>query len=154
MKKIFFYLLPIAICFLSGFVASQLQADAIQNWYPLLNKPFLTPPNEAFPVAWSIIYLLSGISAGIIWNYSGPQRNTILMLWGFQQLFNFSWSILFFTFRNPLLGLMNIIVLDILVMRYILRTWPVNRTASMLFWPYLAWITFATYLNAYILLYN
>lgn len=154
MKKFFSYLIPIAICFILGFLASRLQADSIQNWYPLLNKPMLTPPNSVFPIAWGIIYLMSGISAGIIWNYGGKYRNIILYLWVLQQIFNFAWSILFFTFRNPLLGFMDIILLDILVLRYILRTWPINRTASVLFWPYMAWITFATYLNGFILFNN
>ncbi len=154
MKKIFSYAIPIAIGFLLGFIASQLQSDAIENWYPYLNKPSLTPPNAAFPIAWSTIYLLSGISAGLIWNYGGNQRKRILTLWGIQQFFNFTWSILFFTLQNPLLGFINIVILDILVLWYIVKSWPVNRTASLLFWPYMAWIAFATYLNGYILVYN
>lgn len=154
MKKILSYILPIAIGFSLGFIASQLQADAIENWYPYLNKPALTPPNSVFPIAWGIIYLLSGISVGMVWNKPSPRRNTILFIWGLQQLFNFSWSILFFTFENPLLGFLNIIILDILVLRYILCTRSTYRTASILFLPYIAWLLFATYLNTYILLYN
>lgn len=154
MKKILSYVIPVAICFVSGFIASRLQADAIESWYPLLNKPFLTPPNSVFPIAWGIIYVLSGISIGLIWNQPSPQRSSILLLWGMQQTFNFTWSILFFTFRNPLLGFINIILLDILVLRYIMRTWPVNLTASLLFWPYMFWLLFATYLNGFILFFN
>lgn len=153
MKKALPYIVPVAICFLSGFIASRLQADAIANWYPYLNKPLLTPPNWAFPVAWGIIYLLSGISAGLIYN-TGVQRRRLLTLWGVQQFFNFTWSITFFTLENPLLGMINILLLDLLVLWYMIRTWPVNRTASLLFLPYMAWIAFATYLNGYILCFN
>ena len=85
---------------------------------------------------------------------SGVQRNGILTLWGVQQLFNFTWSILFFTLRNPLAGFINILLLDILVLWYIIRAWKVDRTASVLFWPYMAWISFASYLNGYILFVN
>lgn len=154
MKKALTYIIPVAICFVLGFIASRLQADAIENWYPYLNKPALTPPNWAFPLAWGIIYLLSGISAGLIWNKGGVYRNGILTLWGVQQFFNFTWSIMFFTLQNPLLGLINIAVLDVLVLWYIIRTWSVNRPASVMFWPYMLWIGFATYLNAYIMIHN
>lgn len=154
MKKILSYIVPIAICFTLGFIVSRLQADAIQNWYPFLNKPSLTPPNFIFPIAWGIIYTLSGISAGLIWNTTGTQRKNILTLWGIQQFFNFTWSITFFIMQNPLLGFINIIVLDILVLAYIIKTWNANRAASILFFPYMLWISFATYLNGYILMNN
>ena len=154
MKKFLSYLIPVLICFVLGFIASRLQAGAIESWYPYLNKPALTPPNWAFPVAWGIIYLLSGISAGLIWNRAGYYRKGILTLWGVQQFFNFTWSILFFALENPLLGFINIIILDLLVLGYIIRTWNVVRSASVLFWPYMIWIGFATYLNLYILLNN
>jgi len=154
MKRFLSYLLPVALCFALGFIASNLQTDAIQNWYPYLNKPALTPPNAAFPIAWSIIYLLSGLSAGIIINYKGKGANSLFILWGVQQFFNFTWSIMFFALENPLLGFINILILDVLVIVYIVRTWPVSRVASIMFWPYILWILFATYLNGYILMYN
>lgn len=154
MKKTLSYVIPVLICFVLGFIASRLQVDSIANWYPYLNKPALTPPNWLFPVAWGVIYLLSGISAGLVWNRGGVRRKGLLTLWGVQQLFNFLWSILFFTLRSPLAGLIDIVLLDILVLWYILRTWNAVRPASVLFWPYMAWIAFATYLNVYILLYN
>lgn len=154
MKKLLPYVIAVAICFILGFIASQLQMDSLREWYPYLNKPSLTPPNNIFPIAWGIIYLLSGISAGIIWNSTGIRRKEILTIWGVQQFFNFTWSIMFFTLQNPLLGMINIIILDVLVLYYIIKTWPFNRLASILFWPYLAWICFASYLNAFILLNN
>lgn len=154
MKKTLPYVIPVLICFVLGFIASRLQADSIQNWYPYLDKPALTPPNWLFPVAWGVIYLLSGISAGLVWNRAGTRRNAILTLWGVQQFFNFTWSIVFFTLQNPLMGFVNIIILDILVMWYIIRTWNIVRPASLLFWPYMAWILFATYLNVYIMAFN
>lgn len=154
MKKTISYVIPVLICFVLGFIASRLQADSIQHWYPYLHKPALTPPNWLFPVAWGVIYLLSGISAGLVWNRAGVYRKSILTLWGAQQLFNFTWSILFFTLQNPLLGLIDIILLDLLVLGYIIRTWKVVRPSSVLFWPYMAWLAFATYLNTYILIFN
>lgn len=154
MKKLLPIIIAVLICFGLGFLASIFQSDAIQNWYPYLNKPALTPPNWAFPVAWGIIYVLSGISAGLIWNSGHESRKYLLTIWGVQQFFNFTWSIVFFTLENPLMGFVNILLLDFLVLLYIVKTRPVNRISSLLFLPYLAWILFASYLNLYILVYN
>lgn len=154
MRKFLSYLIPILICFALGIIASLFQQSSIENWYPFLNKPAITPPNWFFPVAWGTIYLLSGISAGLIWNRGGIDRRNILTLWGVQQFFNFTWSIVFFALRSPLMGLINIVILDALVIWYAIRTWKVVRASSILFWPYLAWLVLATYLNVYILIFN
>lgn len=155
MRKALTFILPVIICFLVGFVAGQLQSDAIENWYPYLNKPSLTPPNAVFPVAWSILYLCMGVSIGFILNSRDMVRRTYLM-WLFivQLIINFFWSIFFFYLQNPLLGLMDIILLDIFILLYIYRSYPVNKISSMLFVPYLLWVGFATYLNLYIYLNN
>ncbi len=154
MKKVFTYIIPIAICFVLGFIASGLQGEAIVHWYPYLTKSELTPPNWVFPIVWSLIYLLSGISAGRVWNKGGALRNGVLWLWGVQQCFNFSWSIMFFMLQSPLLGFINIIVLDVLVMWYVIAAWKVSKAASVLFWLYLLWIGFASFLNVYIMVCN
>ncbi|MDE5851231.1 MAG: tryptophan-rich sensory protein, partial [Alistipes sp.] len=67
---------------------------------------------------------------------------------------NFLWSILFFALRNPTLALLDIAALDILVVLYIIFSARVSRAAAWLFVPYLCWILFATYLNAYIQIAN
>ncbi len=154
MKKALPYICAVAVCFLLGFIASRLQAYAIENWYPYLAKPALTPPNVVFPIAWGVIYLLSGISFGLIWNSPSPQRRNVAILWGVQLLFNFLWSVLFFALQNPLLGFIDIIVLDVLVLWYIVKAWPVNRAAGALFIPYMLWLVFATYLNGFVLFNN
>lgn len=153
MKKIIFYVLPILLGFLIGYISRYFQIDAIQNWYPLLNKPPLTPPNSIFPIAWSSIYVLSGISLGIILNNIRLYRQEII-LWSSQLVLNFMWSLTFFYFQNTLLGLITIILLDIVVLWYIIRTYKINQFASILYFPYMAWILFATYLNTYILFNN
>ena len=154
MKKLLPVIIAVLICLGLGFVANMLQADAIQNWYPYLDKSILTPPNWAFPLAWGIIYVLSGISAGLIWDQKTRSRKYLLTIWGVQQFFNLTWSIAFFTFENPLMGFVNILLLDFLVILYIAKTWHANKISSLLFLPYFAWIVFATYLNLHILIYN
>lgn len=108
MKRIIPILIAILICFSVGCTASYFQSESILNWYPALEKPSCTPPDIAFPIAWSFIYLCMGISIGLIWHIWTIRRQMIIRLFGFQLLFNFTWSIFFFYFRSPLLGFANI----------------------------------------------
>lgn len=154
MKKAWTYILPTLLCFALGGIAAWLQNDSIRTWYPFLIKPALTPPDMAFPIAWSIIYLCMGISAGLVLTSGAPARKSVMSVWFVQLGFNFLWSILFFTARSPLLGMIDIVALDALVILYIARSAKISRAAAWLFVPYLCWILFASYLNAYILFAN
>lgn len=154
MRKVLSIIIPILVCFLVGFTASYFQADAIKNWYPTLIKPALTPPNIVFPIAWSILYLCMGISIGLIINSAIEQKRFFVKAFIMQLFFNFTWSIGFFYFQNPLIGFINILLLDIFVINYTLKSYPVSKASSILFIPYVAWLLFATYLNGYILIYN
>ena len=146
MKKIHCYLLPLLLCFALGGVASLLQTDALLEWYPYLTKPVLTPPGIVFPVAWSLLYACMGISAGLVLSTCSAKRHVAMIFWYLQLALNFLWSILFFALRNPTLAL--------LVVLYIVFSARVSRAAAWLFVPYLCWILFATYLNAYIQIAN
>lgn len=154
MKTALFIIVPVVICFVVGFTASYFQKDAIANWYPYLNKPSLTPPNMVFPIAWSIIYLCMGISIGLILMSNSTMQKPLLTIFCIQLLLNFAWSMLFFYYRNPLLGMIDILLLDVVVTIFAVKSYPVNMASSMLFWPYIVWIYFATYLNGYILMKN
>lgn len=154
MKKVTLVIVPVIICFLIGFTASYFQKDAIETWYPYLDKPDLTPPNIVFPIAWSIIYLCMGISIGLILISNALKKKELTSLFIIQLLLNFAWSILFFYFQNPLLGLIDILLLDICVTVYAIKSYPVKKVSSILFWPYIIWIYFATYLNGYIFINN
>lgn len=154
MRKTFVIIFSVAICFMVGFAASWFQMEALQEWYPLLKKPALTPPNMVFPIAWGILYVLMGVSIGLIVIARSAQTRFLVALFGVQLFFNFTWSIAFFYLQNPLLGMVNIIVLDILVIYYAVMSYPVKKASSFLFIPYIAWLLFATYLNAYILMNN
>ena len=135
MKRIIPILIAILICFGVGCTASYFQSESILNWYPALEKPSCTPPDIAFPIAWSFIYLCMGISIGLIWHIWTIRRQMIIRLFGFQLLFNF-------------------LVLDVLVIYYMIESYPVRKSSAYLFVPYLLWLLLATYLNGYILMYN
>lgn len=154
MKKILSYIIAATVCLAAGFISSLPQADSIANWYLYLDKSALTPPNVVFPIAWGILYLLMGISIAMIYNTVTAQKKYLMTIFASQLFLNFMWSIIFFYMRSPGWALLNIIVLDILVILYAAKTYPVNRTASILVWPYIIWLMFATYLNLYIVMFN
>lgn len=144
------YAIPITACFAVGLTTARIQKESIRNWYPTLKKSSLSPPNVAFPVAWSILYCMIGASAGYLLTSEPVNKDYLLKLWLGQFVFNASWSVVFFVKQMPPLALANILVLDGLVLEYILKSWDTCRTSSWLFIPYMAWISFATYLNGYI----
>mgnify|MGYP003070414586 FL=1 len=151
MKKTTQYLWPVALCLIVGYAASLFQRDALIEWYPILFKPQLTPPNAAFPIVWTILYILIGISLGRIWGrgFKASERE-----WWVQLALNFCWSIAFFYLREPLWGMGVILVLDVVVLDYILITFKKDKPAALCFVPYLLWLLWATYLNAYIYIFN
>lgn len=151
MKRFLRYLLPIVLCFVVGWISSIFQRDALIEWYPYLNKPNITPPNTLFPIAWSILYICSGLSFGRLWDL-GEKRYT--GLWFLILALNFLWSPMFFFVESPISGLAIILMLDIAVLSYVLLTWRSSALASILMIPYLAWVCFASYINFYVWLFN
>lgn len=141
------------LCLLMGFVSSRFQMDAIIHWYPTLHKSNLTPPNSVFPIAWSILYGCIGCSAGLL-RRENHHLSMLYALFFLQLITSFIWSIAFFYLQNPLLGMIDIIFLDGLVLLYIGLAWRAHKTSAILFIPYLIWLLFATYLNVIILIYN
>ena len=124
-------------------------------WYPFLHRSPLSPPNLVFPIVWTILYALMGISAARIW-LSPPtkERNHGLIIWGVQLFFNFFWSILFFNFQAFGLALLWLLTLWILIFRMILSFYKVDKPSALLQIPYLLWVTFAAYLNLGVWLLN
>lgn len=155
MKRVWACVLLTAVCLAVGGLSSLAQGASLREWYPLLEKSPLTPPGVVFAVVWSLLYLCIGISGGLVVTSDSASRHRIMRLWTAQLAFNFGWSLLFFAFRNPLLGLIDLVVLDLLVAIYLWRCFRHRmRAAGWLFVPYLAWILFATWLNLHILVAN
>lgn len=155
MKKFLLIVIAIVICLGTGMTAAYFQAGSIHTWYPALAKPAITPPASAFPIAWGIIYVLMGISIGLIWGkpaYEG--KRAAAWLFAGQLFLNFLWSISFFYMRNPALGVINISALDIMVICYALSIRRGDRLSAWLCVPYILWLALATYLNIYIMLHN
>jgi tryptophan-rich sensory protein len=124
------------------------------EWYRSLRKPSFTPPDWAFPVAWSILYTLIAISGYRIWQAESAFREPALLAWAVQLVANAAWSYLFFGRRNIGAGLADIVILWASIAAYILFAWPADRIAALLFVPYLAWVSLAAALNRRILQLN
>ena len=154
MKKKLQIIIPILVCFLVGFISSRFQESAITNWYPSLDKSDLTPPNIVFPIVWGVLYLFMGISIGLILNLNHRRRKKLIRVFVLQLLLNFLWSISFFYFQSPMAGIVIVVLLEIAIIYYTLMVYPVQKISALLFIPYVLWVSFATYLNFYILLYN
>lgn len=115
------------------------------EWYEALEKPRWTPPNWAFPVVWTILYLMIGAAGWIAWRLTGFGLLTVL--WLAQLVFNAAWSYLFFGIRRMGWALIDSGAMWLSIAAFIVLAWPVSPVASLLFVPYLAWVTIAFALN-------
>ncbi|WP_411028941.1 TspO/MBR family protein [Spongiimicrobium sp. 3-5] len=141
--------IAVSICLLIGFLSGFATQTSVNDWYTTLNKPSFNPPNWIFAPVWTVLYILMGVSAGIVWakGFYHIWVKTALYHFGFQLLFNALWSIMFFGFRNPFWGLLTILILLILILATIKWFKVVSKTAAYLLIPYLIWVSFATMLN-------
>ena len=146
--------IAVTICYITGYVSSLFQQEALIMWYPTLYKPAITPPDWVFPIAWSFIYLCMGVSIALVWYKPEKVFKPILRIFAIQLLLNFIWSFLFFTMHSPSLGFIDIIALDVAVILYIAGVYKIKKISAWLFAPYIIWLAFATYLNGYIVLAN
>ena len=138
----------IALPLLGGVLVGLLTRNAMMD-FELLNKPPLSPPGWLFPVVWTILYTLMGISAYLIRNSDeNPQKIAdALNIYFYQLIVNFLWSIFFFNFEWYLFSFIWLILLWILIVIMIKSFEQINKVAAYINIPYLIWVTFAGYLN-------
>ena len=115
--------------------------------YSTLIKPALAPPSILFPIVWTILYILMGISAYIIYESDDYDKDSALRVYLLQLFVNFIWPIFFFLLGYRLISLIIIIILLICVINMIIKFYKINKVAAYLQIPYLLWVLFATYLN-------
>lgn len=116
------------------------------TWYAQLSKPAVTPPNLAFPIAWTVLYIMIAVAGWRTFRHE-PTRPAIV-LWFAQLVLNFLWSPIMFTMHRIDIALVIIICLLIAILAYIVLEYKRDWPAAALFLPYAAWVSFATYLNA------
>jgi len=137
---------PVVIGGLSGFAT----ARGVSTWYPTLVKPSFNPPAWVFGPVWTVLYIMMGVAAYLLWrqgiNVVGVR--VALAVFVVQLALNALWSILFFGMHSPGWALVEIVVLWFAIGVTIRLFWNVVPAAGALLLPYLAWVSFATVLNA------
>jgi tryptophan-rich sensory protein len=148
-------LLLVLLCLAVGWLGSLVTTPAVREWYPTLTLPSWRPPNVAFSIVWTLLYLLMALGAWLVWRVGPtPRGRAALLLFALQLAANLAWSLLFFGLQSPLAGLIDIALLLALIAMMLVAFWRTQRLAALINLPYLAWVGFATLLNAWIYVEN
>lgn len=140
----------VVACLTIGFLGSLITQQSVTTWYPTLEKPFFNPPNWLFAPVWTILYILMGIAAGLIWNKIEVEKEAVkkaLLFFIVQLLLNLFWSYLFFGLKNILLASVEIVILWLIIFETYVLFKRIEPKAGYLLLPYLAWTTFAAILT-------
>lgn len=139
----------ILVCLAAGWIGAIFTTRSIPIWYAGLAKPSFTPPNGLFGPVWTLLYILMGIALFLVWRKAPHSAGAglALVLFLVQLILNVLWSILFFGFRSPALGLGNILFLWAAILVTMILFFRITPAAGALFVPYLLWVSFASVLN-------
>ena len=149
-------ILSLCICLGVGVLESLVTRPEIATWYASLAKPSWTPPPLAFPIVWTVLYILMAISIWRLWDRkpSSPTR-TKAMTWFIVQLaLNALWSPVFFGWHGTRTALIIIVALLVAIAATIVTAARVDRVAAWLLAPYLIWVAYATTVNAGVVVMN
>ena len=141
-KRIFFSLLPL----IGGIIVSLIISSSIN--YSELIKPPLAPPKIIFPIVWSVLYILLGISYFIV----NDKKVDETYLKGL--LVNLLWPIIFFVFKLYFVSFFWLLLLLLFVITLYKEFYKINKIGALLQWPYIIWVIFALYLNFGIFILN
>lgn len=137
-----FLLIPLVV----GLISALLSNSSMTS-YMTLNKPSFSPPSFLFPIVWTILYILMGISSYLIYESMSYHKGKCLLLYGINLFLNFLWPLIFFNLEARLFAFVFILFLDIVVLLMIFCFLGINKKAAYLQVPYLLWLLFATILN-------
>ena len=127
---------------------SSLLTNMGMDSYRAAQKPALTPPEIVFPIVWTVLYILMGISAARIWqNGDSMQKTKSLRTYILQLAFNFVWSLLFFNLQAYGFAFFWLLALWAIIIFMIVSFSKIDKPSAYLQIPYLLWVTFAAYLN-------
>lgn len=136
-----------------GQLGGLVTAPAVREWYPTLDLPSWRPPDAAFPIVWTILYIAMAYAAWLVWQAAEMSGRgweaawLALSLYGIQLALNLAWSYLFFGLRSPGLGLLDVFPLAAVILAALIAFKEHSRLAAWLMAPYLAWVCFAAVLN-------
>ena len=151
MNKISRIAIVVIICLAVGYLSGMVTRASITIWYPTLVKPSFNPPNWIFAPVWTSLYVMMGVAAGLIWNQITMQKAAVtkaLQFFIIQLVLNALWSYLFFGLHNLMLATIEVVLLWLMIFETYSQFAKINKTASYLMLPYLAWVSFASVLTA------
>jgi translocator protein len=140
----------VVTCLVIGYLSSLVTREGVETWYQTIEKPSFNPPREVFSPVWTVLYIMMGVAAGLVWSKIDQQREMVrkaLIFFWIQLALNALWSYLFFGLHNPLLALIEIVLLWLMIYETFIKFNKVNRIAGYLLIPYLLWVAFAAVLN-------
>jgi len=146
----------VVLCFLAGALGSVYTYPSIPTWYAALNKPYFNPPNFLFGPVWTLLYLLMGISAAIVWSKSDKNKSvdTAINIFMLQLGLNTLWSIIFFGYHRLFFALVEIILLWLAILWCTIAFFKISKPAGWMMIPYILWVSFAAVLTASVWLLN
>ena len=150
------YLISILIPLLTGLISALLTSSNISLYYEI-NRPFLAPPTYIFPIVWSVLYTLMGISFAKIAlsdNAEPSLKKFVYTLYIIQLVLNFIWPLIFFNQKSYSISFIIIVLLWYTILRMIIIFYQIDKKAALLQIPYIIWVTFASYLNLALALLN
>ena len=156
LNKIKPYIISVVIALAVGGLSALLTAGNM-DLYSQINQPPLAPPSILFPIVWTVLYILMGISEAMVYSekQNKPKEVTsALIVYAINLFLNFFWSIIFFNMRAFLFSFIWLILLWITILIMIIKFYRIKPIAGILQIPYLIWVTFAGYLNLAIYLLN
>lgn len=141
-------LIAVAIPLVTGIISSVLTSDAMRI-YGEFHKPAAAPPSWLFPIAWTVLYIMMGTASYLVFSSKADPiiKRTGLSLYFAQLVLNFVWSMLFFSAQMYLLAFFELIAMWLLVIVCTIFFFKSSRAAGYMMLPYIAWTTFAAYLN-------
>ena len=150
MNKITRILAVVVTCLAVGYFSGIVTRSAVTTWFPTLVKPSFNPPSWVFAPVWSMLYVMMGVAAGLVWDRIEAEREVVkkaLIFFAIQLALNALWSYLFFGLQNPMLAGLEIILLWLMIFETYIQFVKINKIAGYLLLPYLAWVSFASVLN-------
>jgi tryptophan-rich sensory protein len=134
----------LVVCFAAAGIGGAVTTPKIATWYATLTKPSWNPPNWVFGPVWSALYFYMAVAAWLVWRQGGVAGAT---LFGLQTGLNVLWSCIFFGLENPGLAFVEVLSLWTAIAATMVTFWQRSRIAGILFVSYLAWVSFASFLN-------
>ena len=141
--------IAIIVSQLAGIIGSVFTSSSVDGWYSQITKPVFNPPSWVFGPVWTTLYVLMGIAAFLIWKRGWDRKDVkvALSIFAGQLVLNTFWSIIFFRLESPGGAFIEIIFLWLAIVATIVAFAKISKPAAWLLVPYIAWVSFAAYLN-------